>query len=480
MAVFNEVLNVLNQVIIGIVSFAFAVQIIYLLIFFVPARKIAPAKQKHKFAVVVSAHNEEAVLPVALKSLMHMKYPKELFRVFVIADNCTDRTAEIARRMGAFVIERQEPDPKKRNVGYALQYALPIILEAYPDVEAFVRFDADNILHPDYLLRMNDAYDGGAVLARGYNHATNITQNVIAGVSGLWYIRDCRFNCQARSALGIGQMMVGGGMMFAASLIREYGWTETGMSEDAEFTMDMLLKKHKAVYVKDAIVFEEQPSSFTDLFKRNCRIGHGSFKLFFTHGLKCFLKFFVSLRYSLFDVFLSMLFMPIAVVLVFWFPIYYIYLTIFHFASGGSFDPTGSCTDCGFFVTYQGMELNVFTFIGWILLFAFIIPFIAQAVLVYVLDFKRIGMSFWKVLPSIITFPLFMVVYAAGIALGSVSNPKWKSAKRSAYYDESFVKTMEKATGAPFERDAKAIAAAYLSDDPPPDRLPGAEECHTE
>ena len=148
MAVFNEVLTTLNQVIIGIVTFAFAVQIIYLLIFFLPARKIAPAKQKHKFAVVVSAHNEEAVLPVALKSLMHMKYPKELFRVFVIADNCTDRTAEIARRMGAFVIERQEPDPKKRNVGYALQYALPIILEAYPDVEACVRVVGATNFHP--------------------------------------------------------------------------------------------------------------------------------------------------------------------------------------------------------------------------------------------------------------------------------------------------------------------------------------------
>ena len=474
MAVFNQVLNILNQAVIGIVSFAFAVQIVYLLLFFLPARKFAPAKQKHKFAIVVSAHNEEDVLPVALKSLMHLKYPRELYRVFVIADNCTDRTAEIARRMGAFVIERQEPDPKKRNVGYAYQYALPLILEAYPDVEAFVRFDADNILHPDYLARMNDAFDGGAVLARGYNHATNLTQNVIAGVSGLWYIRDCRFNCQARSALGIGQMMVGGGMMFAASLIREYGWTETGLSEDAEFMMDMLLKKHKAVYVKDAVVFEEQPSTLKDLFKRNFRMGHGLFRLFFTHGLKCFLKFFLSLRYSLFDVFLSMLFMPIAVLCVFWFPVYYVYLTIFHFASGGSFDPTGLCTDCGFFVTYQGMELNVFTFIGWILLFAFLIPFIAQAVLVYVLDFKRIGMSFWKVLPSIITFPLFMVVYAAGIALGSVSNPKWKCAKRSAYYDESFVRTMERATGEPFDADAKAIAAAYLSDDPPKARLPGA------
>ena len=78
MAVFNQVLNGLNQAIIGIVSFAFAVQIVYLLLFFLPARKIAPAQKQHKFAIVVSAHNEEGVLPVALKSLMHLRYPRSL------------------------------------------------------------------------------------------------------------------------------------------------------------------------------------------------------------------------------------------------------------------------------------------------------------------------------------------------------------------------------------------------------------------
>ncbi len=462
MQLFNQILGYVNQAIIWIVSFAFAVQIIYLFLFFLPAKKYAPAKKKHYFAVIISAHNEEDVIAVTLRNLKNMHYPKDMYRVFVIADNCTDRTAEIAEKMGATVIVHTEEDPKKRNVGTALQYAIPIILEIYPEVEAFIRFDADNIPHPDYIDKMNDVFDGGASLARGYNHATNLLQNPIAGVSGLWYIRDCRFNCQARSALGIGQMMVGGGMMFSAELMRKYGWNEVGISEDAEFTMNMLLKKHKAVYQKEAIVYEDQPSTLKDLFKRNYRMGHGLFKLFFTHGLRCFGKFFISLRYSLLDVFFSMLFMPIALLCVFWFPLYYIYLTIFHFAAGGGWAPSQGCADCGFFVEFAGLHMNVLVFIGWILLLAFVAPFILQAMLVYALDHKRIGVSFWKLLPTMLSFPLFMIIYALGIALGAVSSPKWKGAKRNKQYDKSFVKTIEAATGQKFMTDTEAILAEQL------------------
>ncbi len=462
MQLLNQILGYINQAIIWIVSFAFAVQIIYLFLFFLPAKKYAPAKVKHRFALVISAHNEADVIAVTLRNLKFLNYPKEQYRVFVIADNCTDDTASIAQRMGATVIVHEEEDPKRRNVGWAFRYAIPKILEMYPDVEAFIRLDADNILHPDYVDKMNDVFDSGVELARGYNHSTNLMQNPIAGVSGMWYIRDCRFNCQARSALGIGQMMVGGGMMFSAEIMRQYGWQEVGISEDAEFTMDMLLKKRKAAYQKEAIVYEDQPSTLKDLFKRNYRMGNGLFKLFFTHGLRCFGKFFISLRYSLLDVFFSMLFMPIAVLCVFWFAPYYIYLTIFHFASGGGWSPEAGCSDCGFFVNFAGLEMNVLLFIGWILLLAFVIPFILQAMFVYLLDYKRIGVGFWKLLPTMLSFPMFMIIYALGIAFGAVSHPKWKSAKRNKQYDESFIKTIEKVTGKKFLTDTAEILAEKL------------------
>ncbi len=459
MQIFNQILNGVNQAVIWVVSIAFTVQIIYLFLFFLPAKKYPKAQNKHKFAIVICAHNEQDVIALSLRYLNHMRYPKHLYRVFVIADNCTDATAEIAAKMGATVIERVEEDPKKRNVGYALQYALPKILELYPEAEAFIRFDADNVVHPDYIDKMNDAFDAGYGLARGYNHAYNLSQNIVSGVSGLWYIRDCRFNCQAKSALGIGQMLVGGGMMFSADIIREYGWQQVTASEDAEFTIDMLLKKQKAVYVKDAIVYEDQPTTIMALFKRNCRMGNALTRLFFTHGIKCFGKFFTCFRYSLLDMFLTMLFMPIAVLCVAWFPAYYIYLTAYHFAVGGSFAMTGACANCGFFVNFLGMDFNALAFIGWILLLAFVVPFILQAVLVYILDYKRVGEPFYKLLPAILCFPLFMIIYALGIALGAVSKPKWKQSKRSTCYDKAFIATMERETEMPFITDVEQLIA---------------------
>ena len=308
-----QTLTLINQIVIGIVSVAFTFQIIYLFLFFLKPEKYPAAKRKHKFAVIICAHDEGSVIGATVRNLALQKYDKENYKVFVVADNCSDDTAEVARNAGAIVFERNEADSKKRGAAYALRFGIAKILEEYPEVEAFIRFDADNFPFPDYIDKMNDAFDSGITLARGYNHATNITQNIVSGVSGLWYIRDCRFNCHARSALRIGEMLVGGGMMFAASIMREQGgWKEMTFSEDAEFTCNQLFKKRKAHYVSDAVVYEDQPSTVGQLFKRNMRMGRGLLRLFFTHGLRCLWDFLITLRYSFLDMFLTLLFIPIA------------------------------------------------------------------------------------------------------------------------------------------------------------------------
>ena len=429
-----ETLRIINNVVIGIVSVAFTFQIIYLFLFFLRAEKYPAAKVKHKFAVIICAHNEAEVIGGTVRNLMLQKYPSESYRVFVVADNCTDDTAEVARKAGATVYERNEPDQKKRGAAYALQYGIANILQDYPEVEAFVRFDADNFPLANYLDKMNDAFDSGVTLARGYNHATNLTQNVVSGVSGLWYIRDCRFNCHARSALRIGEMLVGGGMMFAADIMREEGgWTAMTFSEDAEFTCNQLFKKRKAHYVSEAVVYEDQPTTIGQLFKRNMRMGRGLLRLFFTHGLRCLGTFFISLRYSLLDMFLTLLFIPIAALCCFWFPAYYIILFSQCLAP---------LTDAQF--VWEVMN------VVYILVFAFVIPFIAQAFLVYALDKKKIGTSLKSLLPAILMFPLFMVVDALGITAGFLFRAKWKSVGRSKYYDDSFVATLEQSTGRDF------------------------------
>ena len=205
-------------------------------------------------------------------------------------------------------------------------------------------------------------------------------------------------------------------------------------SEDAEFTCNQLFKKRKAHYVSDAVVYEDQPSTVGQLFKRNMRMGRGLLRLFFTHGLRCLWDFLITLRYSFLDMFLTLLFIPIAGLCCFWFPTYYAILF----------------SQCLAPLTHAQFVWEVMNVV-YILAFAFIVPFILQAFLVYGLDKKKIGVPLKKLLPAILFFPLFMVVYALGITAGFLFRAKWKSVGRSKFYDESFVAKIESETGRSFD-----------------------------
>jgi len=237
------ILYYINTVLITLCGLAFTQQFIYMLLFFLPAKKYKQSEVKKKFAIFIPARNESDVIEQTIKSVQGQNYPKDLFDIYVIADNCTDNTAEIARNAGAIVLEHFDDNPKHKRVSYAIQYFFDYILKEKDIYDAFIRFDADNLVDPNYINEMNNALNANVKLARGYNHAKNLTENICAGISGLWYIKDCRFACQARSNLACTQIMVGSGMMIDAEIIRkDGGWTAMGVSEDAEFSMDQLFK----------------------------------------------------------------------------------------------------------------------------------------------------------------------------------------------------------------------------------------------
>jgi cellulose synthase/poly-beta-1,6-N-acetylglucosamine synthase-like glycosyltransferase len=292
-----------------------------------------------------------------------------------------------------------------------------------------VRFDADNIPHPDYLTKMNDAFDSGVKAAKGYNHSLNFTQNTSSGISALWYMRDNAFTCRARSFLHLSQLLVGGGMMFSAELVKD-GFGCYSNSEDAQFTLKLARQKVKAEYVPEAIVYEDQPSSVADLFKRNMRMGGGLFKLFFTDGFKSLAYFFKTGNFSLVDLFLSIIFVPVALVGVIWFPCYYVFSIVYALVTAN-----------------YALAYTIGKTIVYILCFAFIIPFILQAMLAYAVERKRVGVPFKKLVVKMIIFPLYMIIYAIGITLGALGFNSWHIAKRNAYYDQSFIDAYEKACG---------------------------------
>ncbi len=425
MEVFNLVLDKINVVICAIVSVAFISQIIYILLFFLPKKKYPPAKEKHRVGIIIPAKDEAEIIARTIQTIQSCNYPKDKFQIIVLADNCTDNTAQIARDLNGDVkvrvFERHETDKKKHNVGYALKFLFEQLMPEIDDYDFFIRFDADSIVDPEYINKMNDAFESGVLAAKGYNHASNLTQNLVAGVSGLWYIRDNRFNCHARAALNTDVFLVGGGMMFSAQCIKEDGgWICTSTSEDTQFTILNMNKKRKNRYVADAIVYEDQPSRIRDLFRRNVRMGNGLNKLFWKEGTLSLFKFFTTFRYCYLDMFFNLLFIPIAALCCLWFPLYYGYVIFFNWLS-----PLGDIT-----VLFTTLKT-----IGIIMLCAFLVPFILQALLAYCLDRKKINKPFKKMIMIILTFPLFMIIYAIGVVVGIFSKLKWKKAKRNIQID---------------------------------------------
>lgn len=417
-----EVLDIINNnVLLTILGIAFGIQVIYILLFFVKAKVYPKAKTQHRFGIVIPARNEKDVIVDTIKCILRSDYPRELYDIYVVADNCTDNTAELARAAGAIVYERTDPDPKHHKAGYALKYLFEKIMEEHPGYEAFIKFDADNLMEPDYISRMNDAFDAGVKCARGYSNSKNIDQNIITGISGLWYIRDCRFASHFRSAIGQGTMLGGAGMMFSAEIIEKHGWDCLCSSDDSEFTMRRLNQdKIKTMYVKDAVVYEDQPSTLKDTFSRYKRMARALNTLFWTQGIKSFGLFFVRWKWTYLDMFLTLLFIPVCVLCATWLPIYYIFDLIALGLLGTYYDPGA------WDVFYKTLQLIAIS-----LSCAFVLAFILQALLAIALEHKRIKAPVKKMLPIAFLFPVFMIVYAAAITLGVFSKPKWRQIKRN-------------------------------------------------
>lgn len=157
-------------------------------------------------------------------------------------------------------------------------------------------------------------------------------------------------------------------------------------------------------------------------------MGHSLHKLFWTKGWYCLFKFFTTFRYCWLDMFLNLFFIPIAVLCCTWLPIYYVYTVLFNLLN-----PAGD----------PQFAITVLWVIVYALAFAFIVPFILQAFLVYALDRKKIGVPLKKLLPTILLFPLFMIIYAASIFLGTISKQQWKKAKRNVDYKSDIVRQIE-------------------------------------
>ncbi len=276
------------DVLISILGFiTLGYQGLYILIgFFAKLKPFPDAPQDKHYAVLISARNEKQVIGNLINSIHSQTYPQELIDIWLVADNCTDNTADLCRSMGCNVIERFNKE--KIGKGYALSYLLSSMLAsgAHKKYDAFLVFDADNLLNREYIAEMNKAYQAGYNVLTSYRNSTNIAQNWVSSGAALWFVRESRFVNRTRSALGNSCHVGGTGFLFSRKIMeRNGGWKFFLMTEDLEFTIDCILHGDRIGYCSTAMLYDEQPVSFTQSWTQRVRWSKGFLQVFRYYGL---------------------------------------------------------------------------------------------------------------------------------------------------------------------------------------------------
>ena len=282
----TKVLQVLSLILMALTTLCYCYQFFYLFIPLFRKKPAAESEKTRRYAVLIAARNEEAVLPHLLDSIRMQDYPSELVTVFVVADNCTDRTAEVARARGAVVYERF--NDTQIGKGYAMNYLLEQIREngGLDRFDVFLVFDADNLLTADYISNINVMPSMGYNVFCGYRNTKNFGTNWLTSGYGLWYLHEsCHMNASRQITRGCCAVN-GTGFGFTRQILERLGgWKFFTLTEDIEFTNWCATNGVKIGYCHEAIVYDEQPVSFRQSWRQRTRWVQGGLQVSFRYAV---------------------------------------------------------------------------------------------------------------------------------------------------------------------------------------------------
>ena len=395
---FNKVKGVVEmeniKMINFIISMAFAVcyayQYFYIIVPFIKKDKPHKTIIPHRYAVLIAARNEETVIAQLIQSIEAQDYPSELITVFVVADNCTDSTADVARQAGATVWERF--DNRKIGKGHGLDFLLSRIGESHPKdyFDGYFVFDADNLLSEDYISEMNKTFSDGHRIVTSYRNSKNYGDNWITAGYALWFLREARQLNHARMLLGTSCAVSGTGFLVHREILEGVGgWKFFLLTEDIEFTVYNVLKGEKIAYCKTAVFYDEQPVTFRQSWRQRMRWAKGYFQVFAKYGKDLLRGIFTKGSFSCFD--MTMTIMPAMI------------LTIF------SVLMNLTAALYGFLFIGGGVKI-VFSSLFEMLINMYLMLLILGGIAT-VTEWKQIHCSTAKKIAYIFTFPIFMSSY---------------------------------------------------------------------
>ncbi len=270
-----EYIYIIQQALVWVVTIFWLYQLIVSICSLIKLKdKPILEEKENRFMLIIPAHNEATVVRNLIESLKKQNYKKELYDIYVIADNCTDNTAQIAREAGAIVYERF--DEARKTKGYAMQWFLNQKIEEDAPYDAFCVFDADNIVNENFLIAMNKKLCQGEDVVQGYRDIKNPTDSWVSAGYAIFYWTMNRFYHLARYNLGLSPLINGTGFMVKFDVVKPEGWNTKTLTEDIEFSLKRIIAGKKLGWATDAIVYDEQPVGFKQSWSQRTRwtVGH--------------------------------------------------------------------------------------------------------------------------------------------------------------------------------------------------------------
>lgn len=411
--IFGKVLIITHTIILTTVAVIYFYQLVINIISLLgPRKKFKAAKQNHKYIIVTSARNEEHIIPQFVATIKNLNYDQNLLEIHVIADNCTDNTAEVARNLGATVFERN--DLTKIGKSYALSHYFNEINDKYLDYAGFIILDTDNLLEQNYLNEINKVFDSeNANVIAAYRASTNFGKSLWSFGTGYAFLRECTLMHNGREKIGLSSYISGTGFFVSRTkMLEEQGWNYFTFIEDIEFSLNQALQNVKIHYAHDAIFYDEQPTRLKYSWRQRMRWVKGLYQCTSQYSGALFRAIFkkgsnAQQRFSAFEALVFVL--PIPTIIVGWYLLFGL-LSLVNLALGASVTYV--------FLTF-GLSLIDFTF-------SFYVFTTVMSLIITFFNWKRIKMNpILKIVYPFFAF-FYLLTYVPILIIAIFKKVEWK------------------------------------------------------
>ena len=403
---------IFNFIILLIFTLAYFYQLVFLIRGLIHGDVVLPkAKKNHSYAFVIAAHNEEPVIGNLVRSILTQKYDG-LIDCFVVADACTDNTFEEAQKAGAIAWSRN--DLVRKGKSWVLDYAFNRIRNEYGDkYEAFFVMDADNIIAPNYVEIMNQAFDAGYLVCTSYRNSKNFDSSWISSAYATWFLREAKFLNNVRMMVGTSCAISGSGWLVSEKIIKGmHGWNFHVLTEDIQFSTFCCAHGIQIGYAP-AEFFDEQPVTFKASWTQRMRWTKGFYQVFFSYNRNLLSGIIKERRFSSYDMLMTVA--PGMILTLLSAFVNGAYLVIGYF-SHGFIATQGELLMCvGSLVMTFGSMYIVF----WIL-----------GLITTISERKHIHCrKKWRIVTNIFTFPIFMLTYIPITVVALFKKVEWVPTK---------------------------------------------------